>query len=114
MCQLHGVAQRLHRHDLRLTRHIFRSALDRRADLIRCRAAEDQQLDMRANFRPERIERNMLIVTAGNQNDPAVEAVQPRDGARGAAGNGIVVIAHAVQLAHQLDAKPSTAQAAAM
>ena len=47
---------------------------------------------------------NVLVIPSRDQHDLVREGAQPRDGARGTGGDGIVVIADAVQLAHELDA----------
>ena len=47
---------------------------------------------------------DMLVVPPGDQDDLLRERTQPRDGAAGAGCDGVVIVAHAVQLPHQLDA----------
>ena len=46
----------------------------------------------------------MLVVTAGNQNHLLMEGAQTGDGAGGAGGDGVVVVAHPVPRPHQLNA----------
>ena len=56
------------------------------------------------HFRCKGCKGDMLVISARDQNDLFIKRAQPRDGARGTCGNGIVIPLRAVQRAHIFDA----------
>ncbi len=81
---------------------------------FRCgRADEHQRLDLLHNRGAERRERDFLVVPARDEQDLAVEKRErAADGAAGRGADGVVVIAHAVHLAHELVAVRHAGEAA--
>ena len=73
-------------------------------------AGEQQQLYMVADRLAEHVIRDMLVVAACNENDLLLEGIQSCDGSRRTGGDGVVVILHAVLLAHELDAMLNAAE----
>ena len=65
------------------------------------------------DFRCQRLIRNVLVVAASDQNDLLVKAAQTGNGARRAGADGVVVVQHAVQRAHRLNAVLHTGKGAA-
>ena len=110
--KLHGLGKRGRVQDLRLARLIFRGSADGRFDLLRRRAAEDEQADMPADLRPKGVERDLLIVAARDQHELLVERVQTCDGPRRAGGDGVVIIFDAVLFPDELDAVLDAREAA--
>ena len=73
-------------------------------NLVCRRTDQVQLLDMGNNFRSEHVIRDMLIVSAGDQNHLFLKCAQTRNGSGRAGCNRIIIIAHAVLDAYQLNA----------
>ena len=65
---------------------------------------QHQILDVGHDLGGQRLIGDVLIVAARNEDDLLVKAAQARNGAGGAGADGIVVVEHAVQRAHRLNA----------
>ena len=58
---------------------------------------------MAANFRPQGVVGDVLVIAPGNEDDLLREAPEPRNGAAGAGGDGVVIKPNAVFLPDQLN-----------
>ena len=78
------------------------------ADLGRCRAGDNQHLNMLADWFAQHIVRNVLVVAARNQDDLLLEGFKTGNRARRAGSNRVVIVLDAVLLAHKLNAVLNT------